>query len=285
MTLQPVASTPPTAVRHPAARRLDSFAAGVEAPRLLPRPAAPAPDPVARMQAALELGHGNRSFETSDSFAMMLNSPGADDALVAAGAALAKGLPSLYAVPDRKSLPWFLREADQSFSQRVRVAAHPDPKVLAREVAASHPGRQVKPVDLPARAPIDTFIGCLMSGLTEEQYAEGRSHLKALSETLPGENYCEGLMVASTNGFDTPKDSLVNDLAAVEASRECVFYVYDGTPRPSGMWVEAGYALAKGKPCTFLVPTKDALPPCLRSANVVEYGTHEDLLRSLAGRE
>src|SRR5690606_12857551 len=160
--------------------------AGVEAPRLLPRPAATAPDAVGRMQAALEMGHGNRSFETSETFAMMLNSPGADDALVAAGAALAKGLPSLYAVPDRKSLPWFLREADQSFPGRVRIAAHPDPKVLAREVAASHPGREVKPVDLPAHAPVDTFLGCLMSGLTEEQYAEGRSHLQALADARPG---------------------------------------------------------------------------------------------------
>lgn len=291
----PTPASPRSTRREPAG---DSFRASAEPLRLLPRPQA-APDAVARMQASLEVGFSNRYFASGASegptslpegpFTMVLDKPGAEDALLAAGAALADGLPSLYAVPDRKSLPWFLREADQSFPGRVRIEAHPDPKVLARQ--ASHPGAEVRPLDLPERAPIGTFLGCLMSGLSEEQYASGRQHLQAMDAALTAggseSNYCEGIMVASTASFGTPKESLRSDLAAVEASRRCVFYVFDGQPRPSGMWVEAGYALAKGKPSLFLVPDRAALPPSLRTGDlpegvrVVEYGTHENLLESL----
>src|SRR5262249_19509694 len=140
---------------------------------------------------------------------------------------------------------------------------------------------------------VDTFIGCLMSGLSETQYQEGRSHLQAidgvLREKLASQhNVCEGIQVASTTSFGTPRESLLADLQAVRGSDRCVFYMYDGQPRPSGMGVEAGAAIAANKPSTFLVPDRAALPPALRAVplpsnvRIVEYGTHENLLAKLA---
>jgi nucleoside 2-deoxyribosyltransferase len=139
---------------------------------------------------------------------------------------------------------------------------------------------------------VDTFIGCLMSGLSEAQYAEGRSHLLAIDAALKDKlgatkNHCEGIMVASTSSFGTPKESLAMDVEAIRAADRCVFYLYDGQPRPSGMWVEAGVAIGLKKPCTFLVPSKDALPPSLRSeelpkgVKVVVYQDHAALLEGL----
>lgn len=70
-------------------------------------------------------------------------------------------------------------------------------------------------------------------------------------------------------------------------SRYCVFQVFDGQSRPSGMWVEAGYAIESGKPCTFLVPNGTACPPRLRqgplpeNVKIVKYGDHANFLNQI----
>lgn len=110
-----------------------------------------------------------------------------------------------------------------------------------------------------------------MSGLSESQYTEGRSHLMAIDEALRTQlgakkTHCEGIMVASTNSFGTPKESLAMDVEAIRNSNRSVFYLFDGEPRPSGMWVEAGVALGLEKPCTFLDSARTRCRPASRRA-------------------
>jgi uncharacterized protein (DUF1684 family) len=226
------------------------------------------------------------SLACSDYVAISLENPGAEDALLAAGMALAQGHPTVLAAPDRKHLPWFLREADLSYPSQVLV-------VEGEQVAQQSHLEALHGQPIEAAKSYDTFIGCLMSGLSKEQYAEGRSHLLQVHETLgqkldSPQNYCEGIAVGSTDTFGTPKESLVVDLAAVKGSEQCVFYQYDNSSRPSGMWVELGAALAWGKPCTLLTPDLNGVPPAVRQGmpqlKVVEYGSHEEMLKLLQDR-
>lgn len=218
----------------------------------------------------------------ADSVVIHLEKPGAEDALVAAGMALAKGVPTVLVAPERKHLPWFLQQADENYPSRVLITSEqPSPQAMA----------QLKP-ELPPwpNTRVDTFIGCLMSGLSPEQYAEGRSHLLEIHQTLAQDlgspnNYCEGIKVGNPQTFDQPKKSLEVDMEAVQASQRCLFYQYDNSSRPSGMWVELGAALAWGKPCTLLVPDLQGVPASVRQGlphlKLIQYGNHEHLLNSL----
>ncbi len=193
--------------------------------------------------------------------------------------ALAKQVPTVLAAPDRSHLPWFLRDADLSYPSQVTV------------VDTSPPDDSPAPSQAPTPKPVthDTFIGCLMSGLTKEQYAEGRAHLTRIHETLRDEldspnNFCEGISVGSIDSFGSPKEALVTDMEAIKGSQRCLFYQYDDSSRPSGMWVELGAALAWGKPCTLFTPNLKGVPPAIRQGGlpqlrVVEYGSHQQLLR------
>ena len=210
----------------------------------------------------------------SDYVSLSLENPGAEDALLAAGMALAQGKPTVLSAPDRKHLPWFLREADLSYPSQVTVTQAATPVQV-----------QSNPAIIESDQKFDTFIGCLMSGLTKEQYAEGRGHLQQINGALGGSNYCEGISVGSTDTFGTPKESLVADLAAVKSADRCVFYQYDNNSRPSGMWVELGAALAWGKECTLLTPDLNGVPPAVKEGipglKVVQYGQHDQLLAAL----
>lgn len=219
----------------------------------------------------------------SDQVTINLEKPGAEDALLAAGMALAKGVPTVLAAPDRSDLPWFLRDADLSYPSQVTVV-DTSPPVDPAPVDQS-------PAPTPKEVEHDTFIGCLMSGLSKEQYAEGRSHLTQIHETLRDEldspnNFCEGIKVGSIDSFGSPKEALVTDLDAIKGSEQCLFYQYDDSSRPSGMWVELGAALAWGKPCTLFTPNLKGVPPAIKEGKlpqlrVVEYGSHKQLQRLL----
>lgn len=247
-------------------------------------------------------GFDLEQIKTAQHFTMHLDAPGAEDAIVAAGVALARQIPSLYLVRTRKDLPWFLREIEESHPGLVRVVESKDIDGLL-DTLASH-GKDL--VSFPPSGPrlspsatdgaTDTFIGCLMSGLTEAQYAEGRSHLLAIDAALEAlgspKNHCEGIQVETTASFGSPKESLVADLAAIREAKRCVFYQYDDASRPSGMWVEAGVALGLDKPCQFLVPHDRGLPPGLaqaieggkaNGAGKLAYGSHTNLLSGLSG--
>lgn len=222
---------------------------------------------------------------------MQLHGAQAEDALLAAGAALVIGTPSLYVVEDRKQLPWFLREADLSFPQQVKVLK---PSQMAEEWPGAAAQLRAARPHLEGRLSeaTDSFIGCLMSGLSEEQYQLGRSHLFAIAESMKAcsgveSPFCEGLAVKNTQSFGTPAHSLLMDLEAVQQSKHCVFYVFDRKSRPSGMWVELGAALALEKPSVLLTPSLGALPPVLQrppwpeNLRVVVYDSHEGLIQQL----
>ncbi|MFN8609521.1 MAG: hypothetical protein U0931_18425 [Vulcanimicrobiota bacterium] len=211
----------------------------------------------------------------ADYVSLSLENPGAEDSLLACGMALAQGKPTVLEAPDRKHLPWFLREADLSYPSQVTITQGSSPV----QVEANP-----DPITNSANR-YDTFIGCLMSGLTKEQYAEGRGHLQQINQALGGSNYCEGISVGSSDTFGTPKESLIADLAAVKSADRCVFYQYDNSSRPSGMWVELGAALAWGKDCTLLTPDLNGVPPAvkagIRGLKVVQYGQHDQILAAL----
>lgn len=232
----------------------------------------------------------------SENFSMRLKGAKAEDALLAAGAALANGTPSLYLVESRKELPWFLREADQSYPGLVQVVETAGKVEVDLAAAIRKTSKQPLPARSDSPKSFDNFLGCMMSGLSEQQYAEGRSHLQALNQTLRDRydspsNFCEGISVGSTNSFGNPKDSLMADLDAVRSAKNCVFYAYDDQSRPSGMWVELGAAVAWKKPCTLVVPNRQCLPPCLNqdklpdNLTVVEYRNHKHFLELLATPE
>lgn len=222
-------------------------------------------------------------FAQADQVAIRLEKPGAEDALLATGMALATGRPTVLIAPTRNDLPWFLREADQSYPGQVFV-------VEGREGVTQAEVEGLKGVEIDGGRHYDTFIGCLMSGLSKEQYAEGRSHLMAINDTLAArldskDNYCEGISVGSIGTFGTPRESLVVDLEAVKGAKNCVFYQYDDSSRPSGMWVELGAALAWGKPCTLFCPNLNGVPEAIKKGlsrlKVVEYGNHQAMLAGL----
>ncbi|MCA9780634.1 MAG: hypothetical protein KC800_28115 [Candidatus Eremiobacteraeota bacterium] len=222
-----------------------------------------------------------QTFERADSVTVSLQNPKAEDALLAAGMALAKNKPLTLQAPDRSHLPWFLQEADLSYPGTVTVVENAPQKEIDRT-----------PVKDELRQPQehDTFIGCLMSGLSKEQYAEGRSHLLAIHTTLKDKlaspnNFCEGINVGSSDSFGTPKESLVTDLEAIKGSDNCVFYQYDDSSPPSGMWVELGAALAWGKPCTLFAPNLEGVPEAIKNGmaglKVVKYGDHRNFQKIL----
>lgn len=213
----------------------------------------------------------------ADSVSISLENPKAENALLAAGMALAKDKPLTLEAPNRSHLPWFLQEADLSYPGKIHVVEYqPDRPVDSTPVRPEARETQSH----------DTFIGCLMSGLSKEQYAEGRSHLMEINDTLSQklgspDNYCEGIKVGSNDQFGTPKESLVVDLEAVKGSDQCVFYQYDDSSRPSGMWVELGAAVAWGKSCTLFTPHLEGVPQAVKEGlpnlKVVQYGDHAHL--------
>ena len=225
----------------------------------------------------------------SSSCCVQLQGAKAEDELLTAGAALALGKPTVLVVSERKQLPWFLREAEVSYPGLVQVL---EGEASAQRVGQALESLQAAPLppDRLLKEPVDSFIGCLMSGLSEQQYQEGRGHLQAISMSMKDSlefaaPYCEGIKVGSTSTFGTPQESLVVDFEAVRRADHCVFYVYEGTPRPSGMWVEMGAALAWSKPTVLLTPNEAALPPALQGSPAglkkVVYPDHAHLLSQL----
>lgn len=219
-----------------------------------------------------------------ETLVMQLHQPGAEDALLAAGAALAQGKSSYYVVDERSQLPWFLQQADLAYPEHVHVLA-PGQSAPAPHRAGPLPEYQ------RVSQPVDSFIGCLMSRLTADQYRQARTHLVALRTAMQRfgheHPYCEGINVKSPDQFDTPERALQQDLEALSRADHCLFYLYDGLSRPSGMWVELGAALAWGKPCVLLSPSPQALPPALRQSppdglRIVYYSDHTHLLEDLA---
>lgn len=215
---------------------------------------------------------------------LQLDHPQAVDGLLAAGAALALNKNAVYLVLERGQLPYFLRQADKVRQGQVLI---PGPNDAVTGFAP------LKEAPVTLTRPNDSFIGCLMSNLNNFEYGEARLHLQAIKEAMQRNGnqapYCEALNVAKPADFDSPAKALAQDLAALKGARNCVFYLYDGQSRPSGIWVEMGAALAWGKPSVLLTPSLEALPPALRlpqkGLRVVVYQDHTHLLHQLQGND
>jgi hypothetical protein len=215
---------------------------------------------------------------------VQLDHPQAVDGLLAAGAGLALNKNAIYLVLDRGQLPYFLRQADKVRQGQVLI---PGPDDTVTGFGA------LKEASVTLDKPNDSFIGCLMSNLNNFEYGEARLHLQAVKQAMlcngNSAPYCEALNLAKPADFDSPAKALAQDLSALKAARNCVFYLYDGQSRPSGIWVEVGAALAWGKPSVLLTPSLEALPPALRlpqkGLRVVVYQDHIHLLHQLQGTD
>jgi hypothetical protein len=238
-------------------------------------------------------GFDLEALRAANSVCVQLEGAKAEDALMTIGAGLALGKPTLLVVSDRKQLPWFMREAELSYPGLVQVV---EGVATPQKVAAALKGLKASPLpaDRLLKEPVDSFIGCLMSGLSEAQYQENKGHLSAIAISLKDRcgftaPYCEGIKVESTKSFDRPQDSLVVDLEAVRKAEHCIFYLYETTPRSSGIWVEVGAALAWEKPSVLLTPGEQPLPPALRGPSgllkKVQYADHAQLLQQLRDQE
>jgi len=125
----------------------------------------------------------------------------------------------------------------------------------------------------------DVFLASPMTAAVESgTYEQERQAAIAVRETLEGfldlRVYYAGSSLNFEDDFDVP------DLAAemnFDALRESRYFVLaytapQTTPKPSSVWVEAGYALALGRPCLFLVRDTQILPYCLQSLQQVAVG-------------
>jgi hypothetical protein len=218
----------------------------------------------------------------------------ADDALLAIGAALAGDVPTVFLVKDKKKMPWLLREADQVRPDKIAVVERGDGKDLQGRIARAFTdmAHAQRPDQGRHEGAVDTFLGSVMSGLNETQYAQGRELLQVIDGALKAQgsldNFSEALRIKDSSNYDTPADSLKLDVNAMNASKNAVFFVFDDNPRPSSMWIEAGFAIARALPTTFLVPhTSKGLPPALQASDLgtqkIAYGSH-DAMKSEVGK-
>lgn len=208
-------------------------------------------------------------------------------ALMVTGAAIASHVPVTLEVNDRKSLPYFLQEAEHIYpSVRINVQSGPP-----LPEATPPPPHQVT-------EKFDWFLACQMTGLSDAQREDNNQRLHVIDDTLGGENYCQPFTIKNDAqgkpAYNTPADALKLSLDNLQDSKKCIFFFYDDVqrPRPPGMWVEAGHALAEGKECIFLVPDMKVLPSALQvtaselpgNLTVAKYDSHDQipsLLREL----
>jgi len=125
-------------------------------------------------------GFDLEALRAANSVCVQLEGAKAEDALMTIGAGLALGKPTLLVVSDRKQLPWFMREAELSYPGLVQVV---EGVATPQKVAAALKGLKASPLpaDRLLKEPVDSFIGCLMSGLSEAQYQENKGHLSAIA--------------------------------------------------------------------------------------------------------
>jgi hypothetical protein len=201
-------------------------------------------------------------------------------ALMVTGAAIAAHTPVSLEVSDRKSLPYFLQEAEHIYpSVHIQVQSGPP-----LPEATPPPAHQVS-------EKFDWFLACQMTGLSDAQREDNNQRLHVIDDTLGGENYCQPFTIKNDAqgkpAYNTPADALKLSLDNLQDSKKCIFFFYDDVqrPRPPGMWVEAGHALMEGKECIFLVPDLSVLPSALQvtaselpgNLTVAKYDSHDQI--------
>ncbi|MCE1175044.1 MAG: hypothetical protein LWW77_10615 [Propionibacteriales bacterium] len=101
---------------------------------------------------------------------------------------------------------------------------------------------------------------------------EARALVQALQERCDFTVYCGALQVAGRDDFDSPAFALADNIEALRKSSNFLLWVDRPLTKPSSVWVEAGIALALGKPCVYLVKEPETLPYILRQAADAKVG-------------
>lgn len=146
-----------------------------------------------------------------------------------------------------------------SFKELQRVLAE------KRRRAKARLPRQVK------SGKFDVFLAVPMASTADdEHYRRVRKHAQSIVRALRNEGYevyCGALDVEDRDDFDAPNFAVEENVPALINSRYFVLWVGEAVDKPSSVWVEAGIALALGKPSTYLVGHPDYLPYILRQAS------------------
>ena len=130
-------------------------------------------------------------------------------------------------------------------------------------------------VQLPRPSAYDVFIASPMASATtvsgkDEAYRAERSAAVQLGEALS--DYCgfshiyyAGATIESTDAFESPTLSIEANVDALQTSRFFVLLALEPPTMPSGIYVEAGMALALAIPSVYFVPDATHLPWMLRT--------------------
>lgn len=142
-------------------------------------------------------------------------------------------------------------------------------EVLARAVKEANGPRRGRRSKRVLTGSYDVFLALPMASTEDElKYqavrAEARNLVSALEAQCGYSVYCGVLSVATRTDFDSPGFALEENVPALANCRRFVLWVPELITRPSSIWVEAGMALALGKPSTYLVPSPEVLPYILR---------------------
>jgi transcriptional regulator with XRE-family HTH domain len=146
-----------------------------------------------------------------------------------------------------------------------------------KEAHGPRRGKRYKPV---LAGGYDVFLALPMASTeNENKYqtvrTEARNLVSALEAHCGYSVYCGALSVATRTDFDSPGFALEENVPALVNCRRFVLWMSELIAKPSSVWVEAGMALALGKPSTYLVPSPEVLPYILRE--VADTGKLADL--------
>ncbi len=123
----------------------------------------------------------------------------------------------------------------------------------------------------PAPRSCDVFLASPMASLPDsEEYKIEREAAQDVKVAL--ENYCDfsvyyaGDTLESQEEFDSPAVAAEENFKALATAQQFVLLaIGEVITKPSSIYVEAGYALARGLPSLYLVRGPEALPFVLRS--------------------
>jgi len=136
--------------------------------------------------------------------------------------------------------------------------------------------RKARAIVPQSKGHFDVFLASPMESVRDERpdgrYAAERGMAREMVAALM--NHCgftnifyAGHTIESAADWEAPDSSLEGNIAALRNSDYFVLLALTPPPRPSGVYVEAGLALALGKPSVYFVGSDDSLPWMLRAAN------------------
>jgi len=117
----------------------------------------------------------------------------------------------------------------------------------------------------------DVFLSMPMASVGQEYektLTDAQQLRAALAEHCGWQAFFAGADIPTANDFDTPDLALQVNCVALRMSATFMMTVLQPLTRASSVFVEAGFALALGKPSVYFVPDRRVLPYILREASV-----------------